>query len=112
MADLITPAAPWCPPGGCRARLGAELESAVTLAYEQGRAYERAELARLELTTWRPLARKTWEEAVVERVASLPGSTPAPRLRFDDPDWPPVAVPGGGGVRLGPGQVIGAGVAA
>ncbi|MFB9238686.1 hypothetical protein ACFFWC_24685 [Plantactinospora siamensis] len=101
----------WCPPGGCRARLDRELELAVALAFEQGRAYERAELAQLE-STWPALARKTWEESVAERVAQLAGSTPPPRLRFNDPDWPPVAVPGGGGIRIGPGRGAHEGVAA
>ena len=104
--DELRPIAGWCPPGGCSARRADELELAVTLAFESGRRYERVELAALELAVWRPLARKTWEQAVAERVADMTARVPTPALRFDDPDWPPVAVPGGGGVRLGPGQII------
>lgn len=103
--DQAVNAGPWCPPGGCPVRRTAELEHAIALAFEHGRAYERAELAQLE-TTWQPIARATWEEQVARRIAELPGRNPAPPLRFDDPDWPAVAVPGGGGIRLGPTGVI------
>ncbi|MFG1844900.1 hypothetical protein [Micromonospora carbonacea] len=106
MTDPLTPPAGWCPPGGCAARRGADLQDAVTLAFELGRTHERAELAALELATWLPLARATHEQKIAERTASLPGTRPAPPLRFDDPDWPPVAVPGGGGLRLGHAQVV------
>lgn len=113
VTDVPRPLAGWCPPGGCTARRVAELERAVQFAFTAGRVYERAEMAETE-ATWKPLARKTYEQRVAERIAAMPGSTPPPGLRFDDPDWPPVAVPGGGGVRLGPGQIIAepAGVAA
>ncbi|MFJ8687182.1 hypothetical protein [Micromonospora wenchangensis] len=106
MNDPLTPTAGWCPPGGCATRQRATLDLAVTLAFEQGRTYERAELAALELTTWLPIARTTHEQKVAERAAALPGATKVPPLRFDEPGWPPVAVPGGGGVRLGLGQII------
>ncbi|MFG1800206.1 hypothetical protein ACGFI4_08535 [Micromonospora carbonacea] len=106
MTDPLTPPAGWCPPGGCAARRATDLHDAAMLAFELGRAHERAELAALELTTWLPLARATHEQKIAERVASLPGAHPAPPLRFDDPDWPAVAVPGGGGLRLGHGQVV------
>ncbi|MFV2102812.1 hypothetical protein [Micromonospora sp. LOL_024] len=99
------PAAGFCPPGGCPARVDELVELAALLAFAQGRAYERAELAETE-ATWKPLARKTYEQQVAERMASLPGRTPAAPLRFDDSEWPAVAVPGGGGLRLGAGQVI------
>ncbi|MBM0238430.1 hypothetical protein JNW88_17060 [Micromonospora sp. ATA32] len=102
--DLLAPTAGWCPPGGCPVRVAEQLEVAVTLAFQQGRAYERGELAAME-ATWKPFARKTYEEAVAARIEALPGKTPPPPLRFDDPDWPPVAIPGAG-VRLGPGQII------
>ncbi|MFY1703927.1 hypothetical protein ACN28G_19695 [Micromonospora sp. WMMA1923] len=107
-ADVATPRpiAGWCPPGGCAARRAADLQDAAALAFELGRAHERAELAALELTTWRSRARLTHEQKVAERIASLPGTRPAPPLRFDDPDWPAVAVPGGGGLRLGHAQVV------
>lgn len=107
--NTIEPGAGWCPPGGCTARRVAELERAVQFAFTAGRTYERAEMCEME-ATWRPLARKTYEQRVVERMAAMPSGT---ALKFDDPDWPPVAVPGGGGLRLGPGQIIEpAGVAA
>ncbi len=64
------PGTSWCPPGGCTARNAAELESAVALAFEHGRAYERAELAATE-ATWKPLARKTYEQQVAERLAEM-----------------------------------------
>ncbi|MEV4820249.1 hypothetical protein [Micromonospora sp. NPDC049274] len=103
--SAIEPTAGWCPPGGCAARRVAELERAIKYAFTAGRVYERAEMCETE-ATWKPLARKTYEQRVAERVASMSGSNPPPGLKFDDPDWPPVAVPGGGGVRLGPGQII------
>ncbi|AYF31477.1 hypothetical protein CSH63_29330 [Micromonospora tulbaghiae] len=105
MTEQLAPTAGWCPPGGCPARQTAELEVAVALAFDLGRAYERAELAELELTTWRSVTRKTQEDKVAERMEAMRGSVPPPPLRFDDPDWPPVAVPGGG-VRVGPGQLV------
>lgn len=64
------PGTGWCPPGGCTARQAAELEHAAALAFESGRAYERAELAETE-ATWRPLARKTYEQQVAERIAEM-----------------------------------------
>lgn len=65
------PGTGWCPPGGCAARRAAELELAVALAFEHGRAYERAELAALDGTTWRPLARRTREQQHAERMAEM-----------------------------------------
>lgn len=70
MTDQLAPTAGWCPPGGCPARTAGQLEHAVTLAFEAGRAYERAELAQLEVT-WKPLARQLWEERVADRVAQM-----------------------------------------
>jgi len=67
-------------------------ELAVTLAFESGRDYERAaaaELARLE-KTWDP--ELDWATNVAKRAAKLGPSKP---IRYDDPEWPPVAVPGG-----------------
>lgn len=95
----------WCPPGGCPGWTREKVADALAQAFAAGRAYERAELAQLE-ATWKPIARATWEEQVARRIAELPGRNPAPPLRFDDPDWPAVAVPGGGGIRLGPTGVI------
>lgn len=105
LTDMPRQVTGWCPPGGCTARQTAELELAVKLAFANGRAYERAELAEME-ATWRPLIRPTYEQRVAERLAAMPGSNPPPALRFDDAEWPPVAVPGGGGVRLGVGQIV------
>lgn len=67
---VTTHAGGWCPPGGCPARLGEQLQHAVTLAFEQGRAYERAELAEME-ATWKPLARETYEQRVTARIAAM-----------------------------------------
>ncbi|MBM0232884.1 hypothetical protein JNW91_14055 [Micromonospora sp. STR1_7] len=100
--NTVGPVAGWCPPGGCSARRVAELEHALKSAFTAGRLYERAEMCETE-ATWKPLARRTYEQRVAERIAAMPRST---NLRFDDPEWPPVAVPGGGGLRLGPGQII------
>lgn len=104
-SDIHQPLAGWCPPGGCSARRFAEMERAIRYAFTAGRVFERNEMCETE-ATWKPFARKTYEQRVAERMASMPGSNPPPGLKFDDPDWPPVAVPGGGGVRLGPGQII------
>jgi hypothetical protein len=44
-----------------------------------------------------------WYDQALERERADAELPPA-RPRFDDPDWPPVAVPGTG-VRLGPGSI-------
>ncbi|WFE45011.1 hypothetical protein [Verrucosispora sp. WMMD1129] len=69
-SGVLRPVAGWCPPGGCAARNADRLEQAVVLAFEHGRAYERAELAEME-STWRPLARSTYEQKVAERMAEM-----------------------------------------
>lgn len=66
----MEPVAGWCPPGGCSVRVAEQAEQAATLAFQLGREHERAELAELE-STWKPLARKTYEQKVAERVAEM-----------------------------------------
>lgn len=77
----------WCPPGGCPARLGEQLQHAVALAFEQGRRYERAELAQLD-TTWPPLARRTWEQGVAQRMAEMDSAARARAAREGRPYRP------------------------
>ena len=73
-------------------------------AYTAGQLAERHRIAAAQAeleVAWRPIGRRTYAEQVTRRIAELPGSaTPRP-LRFDDPDWPAVALPGAPGVRLG-----------
>ena len=51
---------------------------------------------------WQPIKRPTYEQVVAARIEAMRGRTPPATLRFDDPNWPPVLVPGGGGLRIGP----------
>ena len=81
------PGAGFCPPGGCSARLGEQLETAVALAFEQGRAYERGELAEME-ATWKPLARKTYEQQVTARMAEMDRAARARAAREGRPYRP------------------------
>jgi hypothetical protein len=43
----------------------------VALAFEAGRAYERADLAALDAAVWKPLAQRTREQLVAERIAEM-----------------------------------------
>jgi hypothetical protein len=59
------------------------------------------------------IPRTTWKEQVAARIADMEARNlamgprnPARSPRYDDPTWPPVAVPGGGGVRLGAGEQV------
>lgn len=61
----------WCPPGGCAVRVAEQIERAAVTAHALGRAYERAELAELAVTTWAPIARRTHEQRVAERIAEM-----------------------------------------
>lgn len=82
-----------------------EVAHLVRLAYDTGRLHGwAADMAELE-GCWREHAepRKTRQDRIAERLAAMPSPKPQ---RYDDPDWPPVAVPGAGGVRLGPGQIV------
>ncbi|MDG9673026.1 hypothetical protein [Micromonospora sp. DH14] len=78
--DTPRPLAGWCPPGGCTTRSAAELEHAVTLAFEAGRAYERAELAEQHELWWKTRPAKalgygrdhsTYERQVAGRIAVM-----------------------------------------
>ena len=87
-----------CPPAGCPGFTAEQVARAVAQAYQRGREDERRQL--VDLGDDRPAElRKTREQYVAERLAALPAPKP---LRFDDSDWPPVAVPGVPGLRLGP----------
>ncbi len=83
----------------------AQLDALLELAYESGRTDEAhrigeaiAELDRC----WVERAKLTEEQRVAARIAELGGRAAAVPLRYDNPGWPPVAVPGGGGIRLDP----------
>lgn len=68
----------------------------VALAYRSGRVHGAAEDIAEDVACWREYAAPapTREQRVAERMTSMRGTTPPPPLRLDDPDWPPVAVPG------------------
>jgi hypothetical protein len=81
----------------------ADIADALRIGYEAGYSYALAQLAEryddLDFLV-RPIARPTPAQRHAARVAEYERS--ARTIRFDDPDWPPVAVPGVPGVRLGP----------
>jgi hypothetical protein len=94
-----------CPAG--RIWTGEQVAHAVALAYDTGRRHGWAEDMAEDAACWEEFAQPqpTREQRVAIRIAELPGRTPPAPQRYDDPDWPPVAVPGGG-IRLGAGQAI------
>ncbi|MET7705452.1 hypothetical protein [Micromonospora sp. NPDC005413] len=69
--DTLRPLAGWCPPGGCPVRVAGQIQRAAVMAHAIGRAYERAELAELAMTTWAPIARRTREQWVAARIAEM-----------------------------------------
>lgn len=75
----------WCPPGGCTALTAERLEQVARLAFENGRAYERAELAALEVYQWKPLARRTLEQAVTDRLAEMDQAARDQAARYGRP---------------------------
>lgn len=82
----------------------AEVAYLIALAYEVGRLHGYSEDVAETAACWREHAQPqpTREQRVAARLAAMPAPRPQ---RYDDPDWPPVAVPGGG-VRVGPGLII------
>lgn len=66
----------------------------VALAYEMGQRHGHAEDVAETVGCWAEHAepRQTREERVALRMAEM--TLAVPELTLDDPDWPPVAVPG------------------
>lgn len=85
------PLAGWCPPGGCPGWTPDKVAHAASLAYAKGYNDAREFLAETT-ATWRPLARKTHEEKVAERMAEMDATA---RRRAERLGYPYRIYPGG-----------------
>lgn len=89
--EFTGPVAGWCPPGGCPRWTHEKVTHAVGLAW--AKAWNDAQEFMTETAaTWRPLARKSYEAKVAERMAEMDRVA---RRRAADLGIPYVIYPGG-----------------